>query len=86
VPTRTHMKYQATKNLPWWFKTYVLRKKGLAKPQLYKLGGLPQAPSVISQMKYAWNAGVLRKKGVLKPTAREQHVAPPSEAFAEKQV
>ena len=80
------MKYQATENLPWWFKTYVLRKKGLVKPQLYKLGGLPQAPSVTAQMKYAWNAGVLRKKRVAKPTAREQHVASPSEAFAEKQV
>ncbi|KAJ4293441.1 hypothetical protein N0V90_008724 [Kalmusia sp. IMI 367209] len=36
VPTRTHMNYQLTKNLPWWFKTYILRKKGLAKPVLYK--------------------------------------------------
>lgn len=86
VPTRTHMKYQAGKNLPWWFKTYVLRRKGLAKPQLYKLGGLPQAPSVTAQMKYAWNAGVLRKKGVAKPEAQDKPVAPPSEAFAEKQV
>lgn len=30
------MKYQVGQNLPWWFKTYVLRKKGLAKPVLYK--------------------------------------------------
>ncbi|KAL1597031.1 hypothetical protein SLS60_008613 [Paraconiothyrium brasiliense] len=36
VPTRTHMKYQVSQNLPWWFKTYILRKKGLAKPVLYK--------------------------------------------------
>ncbi|KAL5387436.1 hypothetical protein DPSP01_003659 [Paraphaeosphaeria sporulosa] len=36
VPTRTHMRYQVGQNLPWWFKTYVLRKKGLAKPALYK--------------------------------------------------
>jgi hypothetical protein len=36
VPTRTHMNYQVGQNLPWWFKTYVLRKKGLAKPVLYK--------------------------------------------------
>ncbi|KAF2646725.1 hypothetical protein P280DRAFT_512877 [Massarina eburnea CBS 473.64] len=36
VPTRTHTKYQATKNLPWWYKTYILRKKGLSKPVLYK--------------------------------------------------
>lgn len=80
------MKYQATKNLPWWFKTYILRKKGLAKPQLYKFGGLPQAPSVTAQMKYAWNAGVLRKRDVSKPAAQEQHVIPSSEASAEKQV
>lgn len=36
VPTRTHMNYQLKKNLPWWFKTYVLRQKGHAKPLLYK--------------------------------------------------
>ncbi|KAF2246030.1 MFS transporter [Trematosphaeria pertusa] len=36
VPTRTHMNYQVKQNLPWWFKTYVLRRKGLKKPQLYK--------------------------------------------------
>lgn len=85
VPTRTHMKYQVRKNLPWWFKTYVLRRKGLAKPQLYKLGGLPQAPSVTAQIKYAWNSGVLRKKDVAKPDAHEKPVAPVDEAFAEKQ-
>lgn len=43
VPTRTHMNYQLGKNLPWWFNTYVLRKKGLAKPQLYHFGD--DAPS-----------------------------------------
>ncbi|KAF1363524.1 D-xylose-proton symporter [Lizonia empirigonia] len=85
VPTRTHMKYQVGKNLPWWFKTYVLQRKGLAKPQLYKLGGLPQAPSVTAQIKYAWNSGVLRKKDVAKPDTREKPVAPVNEAFAEKQ-
>lgn len=41
VPTRTHMKYQPTKKLPGWFETYVLRRKDLAKPQLYKLGDQP---------------------------------------------
>ena len=84
VPTRTHMKYQATQNLPWWFRTYVLHRKGLAKPQLYKLGNLPQAPSVTAQLKYFWSAGVLRKKGVAKPEARGQPVASTNEAFAEK--
>jgi len=37
VPTRTHMKYQAGTVAPWWFKRYVLRRKGLPSPTLYKL-------------------------------------------------
>jgi hypothetical protein len=45
VPTRTHMKYQATQNLPWWFKTYIMRRKGLAKPVLYKLDSIVRSPS-----------------------------------------
>lgn len=36
VPTRTHMKYQLTEVLPWWVKTYLLRRKGLVCPELYK--------------------------------------------------
>jgi len=36
VPTRTHMKYQATKVLPWWFRRYVLMRKGEPSPKLYK--------------------------------------------------
>lgn len=39
VSTRTHMKYQTFTVLPWWFKTYVLRKKGLHCPELYKFDG-----------------------------------------------
>jgi hypothetical protein len=31
------MEYQAGKNRPRWFKTYVLRRKGLSKPQLTTL-------------------------------------------------
>jgi hypothetical protein len=31
------MEYQAGKNRPRWFKTYVLRRKGLSKPQLITL-------------------------------------------------
>ncbi|KAF1969772.1 sugar transporter [Bimuria novae-zelandiae CBS 107.79] len=45
VPTRTHMKYQVGQNLPWWFKTYILRKKGLAKPVLYKFDAVHRAES-----------------------------------------
>jgi len=35
VPTRTHMKYQASTVAPYWLKTYVLRRKGLPEPRLY---------------------------------------------------
>ncbi|RMZ68121.1 d-xylose-proton symporter [Pyrenophora seminiperda CCB06] len=69
VPTRTHMNYQLKKNLPWWFKTYVLRRPGLAKPQLYKFGNQRPPVSVMAQMSYAWNTYVLRKKGLPKPDA-----------------
>ncbi|KAL7776058.1 hypothetical protein CFE70_006471 [Pyrenophora teres f. teres 0-1] len=69
VPTRTHMDYQLKKNLPWWFKTYILRRQGLAKPQLYHFGDQRPTVSVTAQMSYAWNAYILRKKGVPKPDA-----------------
>ncbi|CAO2647249.1 Nn.00g081710.m01.CDS01 [Neocucurbitaria sp. VM-36] len=69
VPTRTHMKYQAKQNLPWWFKTYILRRKGLTKPQLYKLGDQRPPVSVTHQISYAWNTYILRKKGLEKPDA-----------------
>jgi len=35
VPTRTHMKYQVSQVAPWWFKRYILQRKGLPSPQLY---------------------------------------------------
>jgi hypothetical protein len=69
VPTRTHMRYQVTQNLPWWFKTYILRRKGLSKPLLYKLGNVHQSPSVTAQISYAWNTYILRKKGLTPPDA-----------------
>ncbi|KAH8678378.1 MFS transporter [Xylariales sp. PMI_506] len=34
VPTNEHASYQLRTVLPWWFKTYVLRKKGLECPPL----------------------------------------------------
>jgi len=61
VLTRTHMRYQVTQNLPWWFKTYILRRNGLSKPVLYKLGNLPPSPSVTRQISYAWNTYILCK-------------------------
>ncbi|KAF1941048.1 D-xylose-proton symporter [Clathrospora elynae] len=69
VPMRTHMNYQVGHNLPWWFKTYILRRKGLAKPQLYKFGDQRPPVSVTAQMSYAWNTYILRKKGLVKPDA-----------------
>jgi MFS family permease len=39
VSTRRHMNYQLFEVLPWWFKTYILRRKGLPSPQLYRLAG-----------------------------------------------
>ncbi|KAH7079582.1 D-xylose-proton symporter [Paraphoma chrysanthemicola] len=69
VPTRRHMSYQVKENLPWWFKTYILRHKGLSKPVLYKLGNLPPSPSVTAQISYAWNTYILRKKGLVSPDA-----------------
>jgi len=36
VPTRTHMHYQISQVAPYWFKTTVLRQKGLTSPTLYK--------------------------------------------------
>jgi hypothetical protein len=63
------MKYQARQNLPWWFKTYILRRKGLVKPQLYKFADQRAPVSVTAQVSYAWNTYVLRKKGVQKPDA-----------------
>ncbi|RMZ83128.1 hypothetical protein DV738_g1249, partial [Chaetothyriales sp. CBS 135597] len=35
VPTRTHMNFQLGKAMPYWIKTYILRRKGLTKPELY---------------------------------------------------
>lgn len=39
VSTRRHMMYQIKEVAPWWFKRYVLMRKGLPSPQLYKFEG-----------------------------------------------
>lgn len=51
VPTRTHMKYQAGPNLSWWIKTYILRKKGLKKPVLYKFDEVHASPAKLTEGK-----------------------------------
>lgn len=67
------MRYQVTQNLPWWFKTYILRRQGLSKPVLYKLTNQHQNVSVTAQMSYAWNTYILRKKGLTPPDAYVRH-------------
>lgn len=37
VPTRKHMSFAVSQQAPHWFKSFVLRRKGLPKPQLYKI-------------------------------------------------
>jgi hypothetical protein len=44
VPTRTHMKYQSGTVAPYWVKTYLLRRKGLPEPKLYKFDEVDLAP------------------------------------------
>lgn len=39
VPTRTHVHYQVSQALPWWFNTYILRRRGLRLPPLYQFDG-----------------------------------------------
>lgn len=36
VPTRTHAKYQTGTVLPWWFRRWILQKKGEPCPELYR--------------------------------------------------
>ncbi|KAF2198805.1 MFS transporter [Delitschia confertaspora ATCC 74209] len=35
VPTRTHMRHQATKVVPWWISRYVFLRRNAVKPELY---------------------------------------------------
>ena len=36
VPTRTHMRYQLTKALPWWFSRWALQRKNAVLELLYQ--------------------------------------------------
>ncbi|KAK4941172.1 hypothetical protein LTR10_018845 [Elasticomyces elasticus] len=45
VPTRTHMRYQINQVAPYWFKTTILRRKGLTPPQLYKFDSDDYVPT-----------------------------------------
>jgi len=47
VPTRTHMDFQVKKAVPWFFRTYVLRRKGLAQPRLYHFEQEERVPATV---------------------------------------
>lgn len=38
IPTRTHMRFELFQEAPWFFKSKILRQKGLKKPELYRFG------------------------------------------------
>jgi sugar porter (SP) family MFS transporter len=53
VPTRTHVKYQVTKALPWWIKRYILCNKRAKLEPLYHFEGAvadDQKIAVLSNM------------------------------------
>lgn len=35
VPTRKHASFQGSQQFPWWFKRYIMQRKGVPEPQLY---------------------------------------------------
>lgn len=45
VPTRTHMRYQLTKALPWWFNKYIMRRNVVLEP-LYKFDKITHSENV----------------------------------------
>jgi hypothetical protein len=53
VPTRTHMRYQTSEVLPYWLKTYILRRKGLKEPQLYKFDHIEPVSNVLENERSA---------------------------------
>lgn len=48
VPTRTHVKYQLTKALPWWFKRYVMQNKSAKLEPLYHFEGAVAADQKVA--------------------------------------
>lgn len=53
VPTRTHAAFQSGKQFPWWFRRWILQRKGEPEPQLYhfdddKSGGVSEKAQVFS--------------------------------------
>ena len=50
VPTRTHMKFQVTQVAPWWFNTFILRRRRPV-PELYKFGEVTTSPEIEQETK-----------------------------------
>ena len=67
VPTRTHMRYQVSTVLPWWFKRYVLRKKGATCPPLYSFDGHVENDDEFAEK--------IRRESQAGPGSRRQSVA-----------
>lgn len=40
VPTTVHMNFQLRRQLPWAFERYIMRRKGLKQPLLYRFEGV----------------------------------------------
>lgn len=67
VPTRTHMKYQITKALPYWFKRYILRQKSARLEPLYKFEGHMQEDD-------EWKEQIRRQSVVTNPDRKKSVV------------
>jgi hypothetical protein len=67
VPTRTHMKYQATEVAPYFVK-HLIGRKGLKEPQLYKFGEVDMTPS-----KTLADEIIEKRTGNLPEKAHESH-------------
>jgi hypothetical protein len=60
VPTRRHMKYQATEVTPHFFKKTLLRQKGLQEPTLYKFDDADLGPKrTLADVFHEEKAGVV---------------------------
>jgi hypothetical protein len=60
VPTRTHMKFQATQAAPHWFNSTILRRRGLEKPNLYRFEEVDVGPKkTLADVVHQEKAGVV---------------------------
>ena len=73
VPTRTHMKYQVTKALPYWFRRYIMRQKSARLEPLYHFEGHLATDDELAQevRRQSVAAGGGRKKSVVAKIAEK---------------